>query len=193
MVDMTSLLFGFISQRSGRGSKFARGFAPAVNEKEKSRQADEGQSASEHPHFIRKKRSDLLGGEKRQGDSQHGGQEAAQTSGDESAFAVAAPREEGIGGDAQQCAEHVEKRNQLKYNGKGQEFLKRLLNASAGEAEVDDHQNQRDRCMHNESRVRCGVFRMDLAEPVGHVGIETCYERDSCRATKPGGGDSGDG
>src|SRR5215472_13187571 len=141
MVDMTSLLFGFISQRSGRGSKFARGFASAVNEKEKSRQADEGQSASEHPHFIRKKRSDLLGGKKRQGDSQHGGQEAAQTSGDESAFAVAAPREGGIVGDAQQCAEHVKKRNQLEHDSERKKLLKGFLNAGAREREVDNDQN----------------------------------------------------
>src|SRR5215472_1065120 len=72
----------FISQRRSRRCKLARGFAPAVNEKEKRGQPNKGQSTAEHPHFVGEKRSDLLRGEKRERDSQDGGQEAAQTRGD---------------------------------------------------------------------------------------------------------------
>ena len=46
--------------------------------------------------------------------------------------------------------------------------------------------------MHDERGVRRGVFCMNLAEPIGHVGIESSDKRDARGAAEPGGTDPGD-
>src|SRR2546429_5907607 len=80
-------------------------------------------------------------------------------------FAVAPGRERFLRRNYQQGAEHVEKRDQLKYHGKRQELLKGFLHAGAGEAEVDDDQNEGNRCMHDKRGVGGGISGMNLAEP----------------------------
>jgi len=48
-----------------------RGLAPAVDEEEKRREADEKQSAPEHPDLVGAQRGDLLRGEKGQSDAEN--------------------------------------------------------------------------------------------------------------------------
>src|SRR5207302_67145 len=78
-------------------------------------------------------------------------------------------------------------------HGKRQELLKGFLHAGAGEAEVDDDQNEGNRCVHDERGVGGGISGMNLAEPVRQVGIEAGDKGNAGRAAKPGRTDSGDG
>src|SRR6266436_4459317 len=97
-----------ISQyRCGRLRQFPRGIAPAVDEEEKSREADEEQPATEHPDFIGTQRGDLLRGEKGQGDAENGGQQAARPGKQQRGFAIARPDKGGALADLQQCTKHI--------------------------------------------------------------------------------------
>src|SRR5437763_1302430 len=61
------------------GGRFARGFAQAVNKKEKRSQANEGKRAAEHPHFVAQKGLDLLCREKCHTHRQDGRQQSASS------------------------------------------------------------------------------------------------------------------
>src|SRR6266568_3757203 len=112
MLDITSSKL--ISQRGGRRSKFARRFAPPINKKEKRSQANEGQSAAEHPHFVAQKGLDLLCREKCYTHRQDGRQQSAGSRENQCGATVTVRLKILVHRDLQKCSKDIEQRDELK-------------------------------------------------------------------------------
>src|SRR5580692_10352198 len=159
-------------------------FAPPVNIKKENRQTNEKQAAAKHPHFIGQQRLNLLRREKRENNSQRGGNQPASAGQNQSRFAVEAFSRIRIDGDFQQRREHVQKRNELQHHGQRQQPLKRFLHP--GSDRIHDDQNNRHHALNDQRHVRRRESRMRFPQPAGHVRIKPSHEWNARRTGEPG-------
>ena len=122
--------------------------------------------------------------EKRENNSQRGGNQPASAGQNQSRFAVEAFFRIRIDGDFQQRCEHVQKRNQLQHHGQRQQPLKRFLHARSDR--IHDDQNNRHHALNDQRHVRRRESRMRFPQPAGHVRIKPSHEWNTRRTGEPG-------
>src|SRR5271167_3053809 len=110
------------NRRRTRG-QLSRGFAAAINEEKERREPNEKDASTKHPDFVARDGFNLLCRKKRQGDAQNGSDQAAHSRKNQRAPAVVSPDKLFVKHDLQQCAEHVEKGNELEHHSEGQQGL----------------------------------------------------------------------